>query len=223
MPANHILSIGYTLCWAAKWHKKSGVLFDSVSITSAEGMIKNMHSLLGSADAVCHYNGKKFDIKVLNAEFAKLQLPPLHDIPQIDLLSVVRKNFNLPSYKLDFVCRYFGLGSKVKHVGMEMWFDCMNGEERALKAMERYNKQDVRLLEKLYRYLLPWIKGHPNYGLYVDSDRPVCPNCGSHKVLKVGIQHNRTRSYQRYRCKSCHTPLRGAKSIKQEKEILIAS
>ena len=223
MPANHIISIGYTLCWAAKWHGKREVIFDSVDRSGADQMVAGMHALLDEADAVCHYNGRKFDIKVLNAEFAKRQIPPLHDFPQIDLLSVVRSKFNLPSNKLDFVCRYFGLGSKVKHVGMDMWLDCMNGDPKALSAMERYNKQDVRLLEKLYRFLLPWIKNHPNYGLYVDSDRPVCQNCGSTQIVKVGVQHTKTRSYQRYRCKKCHTPLRGTKSITPSREVLIGA
>ena len=66
---NQIVEPGYTLCWAAKWDDDSQVLFDSVYQSSPKKMLTNMHKLLEKADAVVHYNGKKFDIPTLNREF----------------------------------------------------------------------------------------------------------------------------------------------------------
>jgi len=79
--------------------------------------------------------------------------------------------------------------------------------------MERYNKQDVRLLPKLYRKLLPWIKNHPNHALFSDTTRPVCPNCGSTHIQKKGIETTATMQYQRYRCADCGTPIRGRVNV----------
>lgn len=221
---NQIVEPGYTLCWAAKWHHHKEIMFESV-MNSEKQMLERMFKLLDEADAVVHYNGKKFDIPTLNKEFIQLGLGVPSPYHQIDLYQVVKKQFRFPSNKLDYVAKALGLGSKVKHIGMELWNKCMEGDEKAWKQMERYNKQDVRLLPKLYERLLPWIKDHPNHALYMDTDRPVCTNCGSHKVQSRGEQHNtRTQSYKRYQCTSCNTWLRGRYtelSLEKRKSVLI--
>lgn len=204
---NQIVEPGYTLCWAAKWHNNKEVMFESVMSDEYE-MLEGMFNLLDEADAVVHYNGKKFDIPTLNKEFIQVGLGVPSPYHQIDLYQVVRKQFRFPSNKLDYVSKALGLGSKVKHMGMDLWKKCMDGDEAAWKSMERYNKQDVRLLPKLYDELLPWIKDHPNYSLFSNNERPVCTNCGSPKVQSRGVQHTRTQTYRRYQCSKCGTWMR---------------
>lgn len=210
---NQIVESGYTMCWAAKWHGQKGVEFASIHEDGEEAMITRMHELLCEADAVCHYNGEKFDMPTLSKEFVKFGLAPPDPYHQIDLLKVARKRFKFASNKLDYVAQFLGLGKKVKHVGMDLWRDCMGGCDKAWRTMKRYNIQDVKLLEDLYKTLLPWIKNHPNHALFMDTDRPVCPNCGSHHVNKVGIETTNTMQYQRYRCASCKTPIRGRTTV----------
>lgn len=211
IPNNQIMEDTYTLSWAAKWEGKREVFFRK---HTEEDFITYMHELLDEADAVVHYNGKKFDIKHLNREFAVRGLVPPSPFSQVDLLSVVRANFKLPSYKLDYVCRYFGLGKKVKHVGIELWYDCMEGREDAWRTMERYNKRDVALLPKLYTFLKPWIKSHPNAGLVASATSPTCPTCGSTDVQKRGEYRTKTAVYQRYQCQGCSTWSRARKQSK---------
>lgn len=210
---NQIVEPGYTLCWAAKWEKKGPVYFSSIHEVKPEKMVKDAWTLLDEADAVVHYNGTKFDIPTLNREFIYYGLEPPSQFKQIDLLRTVRSQFRFPSNKLDYVAQQLGLGSKTKHMGMDMWRDCMDGCPKAWKIMKRYNKQDVVLLQKLYHELLPWIKAHPNWGVYLDNDRPTCRNCGSTKVIKKGIERTNTLSYQRYKCANCGTPLRDRKRL----------
>lgn len=210
---NQIVEAGYTMCWAAKWHGKKKVMFDSIHESKPKDMVKGIHDLLMEADAVCHYNGTKFDMPTLNKEFLLHDLVKPHKYPQIDLLRVVRRQFKFPSNKLDYVAQALDLGSKTKHMGMDLWTACMEGDESAWRLMKRYNIQDVRLLEKLYEKLLPWIENHPNHGVMENASERTCTNCGSTNVVKVGIQHNKTLSYDRYRCKDCHTPLRGRTRI----------
>jgi len=215
---NQIVEPGYTLCYAAKWHGKRGVFFDSVNDSSPRKMAQSVHKLLDQADVVCHYNGSKFDIPMLNAEFLLQGLPPPSPFKQLDLLKETRKNFRFPSNKLDYVSQQLEIGGKVKHMGMDMWRDCMDGCPKAWKVMKRYNIQDVKLLEDFYNHLIPWIKTHPNWGLYLDTDRPTCRRCGSTKLIKKGIERTNTLTYQRYKCKGCGTHVRGRKSLERAKE-----
>jgi len=93
-----------------------------------------------------------------------------------------------------------GLGKKTKHKGMELWRACMDGDKAAHKVMERYNRQDVNLLEKLYGELLPWIPQHPN--LAIESGH-ACPRCGSEKLQARGFLQSMTRRYRRWQCRDC--------------------
>jgi len=172
---NQIVEPGYTLCYAAKWHGKRGVIFDSVQESSPEDMIRSAHALLNEADVVVHYNGTKFDIPTLQGEMALMGLSPPDPFKELDLLKTARRRFRLASNKLDYVSQHLGLGSKVKHMGMDLWRDCMDGCPKAWRIMKRYNVQDVRLLEDLYNTLLPWIKNHPNWGLYVANNHDDLP------------------------------------------------
>lgn len=184
-------------------------MYGSIKDKSTD-FIEQVWKLLDDADAVVHYNGSKFDIPVLHKEFLLRGLGPPSHFHQIDLLKTVRKQFKFESNKLDYVCQRLGLGAKTQHKGMSLWYGCMEGNKASWRIMERYNKQDVRLLRKLYRKLLPWIHNHPNVGMWVDDPKkPTCSNCGSTNVVSKGTQYNsKAASYQRWSCNSCGTPLR---------------
>lgn len=216
---NQIVESGYTMCWAAKWNGKREVFFDSIYQSTEKQMLEGIFELMNEADAIVHYNGDKFDIPTLNKEFLMHNIGVPNPSHHIDLLKTARKRFRFASNKLDYVAQELGLGSKTKHMGMDLWKDCMNDDEKAWKIMEKYNKQDVVLLEGVYNHLLPWIKAHPNHALFTDTDRPVCPNCGSSNIKKNGTETTLTMKYQRYKCTDCGTPIRGRTNIgtKQEK------
>ena len=215
---NQIVEAGYTLCWAAKWHGKKGMMFNSIHKSSEKEMLEEIFELLSEADAVVHYNGTKFDIPTLNKEFVinGMGVPtPFH---QIDLLKTARHRFRFPSNKLDYVAQALGLGAKVKHIGMELWNQCMAGDDKSWKQMEKYNKQDVVLLEEVYNELLPWIKNHPNHALFKTADRPICPNCGGTHLHKKGVETTSTMMYQRYKCVDCGTPIRGRTNVMSKED-----
>lgn len=201
---------GYTLCWAAMWHGEREVMFSGLNTDSEAEMLLKIHALLDEADVVVHYNGTKFDMPTLNREFVRHGMHPPSHYHQIDLLKTVRKQFRFQSNKLDFVCQQLGLGGKVKHKGMALWYGCMDEDAASWKQMETYNKRDVKILAKLYQKLVPWIHNHPNLGMWIDDpQKPVCTNCASQNVQQKGTQYNtKAASYVRYKCMSCGTPLR---------------
>lgn len=201
----HIVEPGATLCFAAKWEgdKHSDIIFRSSFHDGHDAMIQKAHELIDEADVLVHYNGKKFDYPILSQEFMLQGLKPPSPVRHVDLLETARKQFRLPSNKLDYVAQILGVGSKIEHKGMDLWRDCMNGCEKAWKIMRRYNIQDVNILQKVYKKLLPWIQIHPNHALFTESTRLVCMNCGSTNLQKRGFAHTHTMSYQRYQCQSC--------------------
>jgi DNA polymerase elongation subunit (family B) len=214
---NQLMESSYVLCYAAKWLNEEDIYFDSVHQSKPKTMLKGIHALLESADAVIHYNGTKFDIPTLNKEFLLAKLLPPSPYKQIDLLRVVRSSFRFPSNKLDYVSQRLGLGKKHEHEGHALWVKCMNGDKDAWKRMEDYNIQDVVLLEDLYNTLLPWIKNPPNRNLF--SDIQGCPTCGHEHLQKRGTAVSTTGTYQRYQCKSCGSWSQGTKSTKKMVEV----
>jgi len=208
---NQVMETSYVLCWAAKWYGESGVLFDSVKKSGLERMLGRMHKLLDEADIVVHYNGLKFDIPTLNKEFIQVGFAPPAPYKQIDCMKEVKRMFRFQSNKLDFVSQALGIGAKAKTAGFDLWVKCMEGDARAWRQMERYNRRDVVLLERLYKELRPWIEKHPNIGAF--DDVMACPKCGSEKRQQRGYAVTQMMKYPRYQCQSCGGWYRGNKSV----------
>ena len=199
---NQIEEPGYVLCWAAKWLGEKEIHFSSIE-QDGPVMLDIVHDLISSADVIIHWNGTSFDLPTLNQEFMTAGLGPPAPVTEIDLLLTARKRFRLLSNKLDYVAQYLGVGKKVSHEGMELWLKCMRGDAKAWAKMKKYNIQDVKLLEDVYNYFLPWIPNHPNRGLYSEGLEMVCPNCGSARSQKRGLAYTKTMTYQRYQCLGC--------------------
>lgn len=200
---NQIEEPGYTLCWAAKWYGEDEIMFASIRKDGREKMLRRIYRLMEAANIIIHYNGTKFDIPTLNQEFMAASTHPPTPSIQIDLLRTVRQRFRLPSNKLDYVARHLDIDGKHEHKGMELWRGCMDGDTESWKTMRAYNEQDVRLLEKVYQALLPWISNHPAHSLFNESLAKMCPNCGGTDIKKNGFYYTKTQRYQQYRCKQC--------------------
>ncbi|MEM4379975.1 MAG: ribonuclease H-like domain-containing protein [Thermoplasmatales archaeon] len=209
---NQIVDSGYTISWAAKWHKKKKLLSSAAAIDGNENMLRSVHALLEEADVVVTYNGSRFDLPTLNKEFIKHGLTPPATYKQIDLLKTARSQFKFASNKLDYVAQFLGLGCKVKHKGHDLWKEVMNGDMGSVKKMLAYNKQDVILLEQVYEVMKPWIKNHPNMSVY--NGELVCPHCGSKHYQRRGFAYTAAGKYQRFTCLNCFTWFRANKAEK---------
>ncbi len=213
IPPKQIIEPTKVLCWAAKWLGEKKIHFRDCR---DKDFIDKIYSLVNEADGIIHYNGKSFDMKHLNREFLLNNLPPPSPYTNIDLLTTMRQNFKMASNKLEWVALELGYEGKVQHRGVQLWIDCQEHDDpKAWKEMKRYNVRDVTEMEPIYHDLLPWIKGHPNWGHYIDEEL-ICRNCGSDKVKRDGWERNTVVPYQRYRCTNCRTPLRGRKKVKDD-------
>jgi hypothetical protein len=202
VPHSQVVEPGYTLCYAAKWYgeAKRKVIYQSVHKDGEQKMIEGAHALLDEADIVLHFNGTKYDIPKLNTEFLQWELGPPAPFQEIDLYRTAKKRFKLLSNSMAYVAKTLGIEGRVSHKGMELWTECMAGDDKAWRHMERYNKQDVYMLEEIYDCMLPWIQPHPNVALYVDDNEPMCPHCGGTHLQRRGHYFTNTLRYPRWQC-----------------------
>ena len=203
---DQIIEYPIMLTWAAKWLFSDEVMSDR--LTTGEAIRRDDSRIVGSiwelmceADIVVAHYGDRFDIPMLNSRFIINGFPPPTNFTSIDTKSIASQNFKFISNKLDALAIYFGFAKKL-HTDFMLWRRCMEGEESALQEMLTYNKRDVTLLEEVYLKLRPYAKRHPNVGLYIESDEPVCSHCGGDHLAPVSEYYTQTNKYKVYRC-SC--------------------
>lgn len=156
---NQIIEHTEMMCFGAKWLGKKQVTFKSVHHHGKKEMLETLHAMMNEADILVGWNSAAFDHKHIRREFLEAGLTPPAETKDLDLMSIVKSNFLFPSNKLDYVAQKLGVGAKVKHSGFELWIDCMDGKDKAWREMKKYQIQDVELLDKLYKKLLPWLPG----------------------------------------------------------------
>lgn len=222
----------FILTWSAKWLFEKKVYSARLSGKEAikqddKRILKGIWELLNQADLVIAHNGDKFDIPRLNTRFIINRMSPPLPYQSIDTLKTIKRQFAFTSNKLDFVNKMLALERKQKNEGMPMWNKCYIGDEAALKEMERYNIKDVRILEDTYLRLRPWIKPHPNVGLFIlDEHSFHCPSCGSTDLKDEGkLYYTTANAYEQFRCSNCSAVGRKRVSninVKQRRHLLLS-
>ena len=229
---HQIQSDWFCLTWAAKWLFEDKVYSGKLKPKEVleqddKRIIWGIWHLVNEADIVIAHNGAKFDMPKLNSRFIINGLNPPLPYQIIDTLVHIRRQFGFTSNKLDYVNKLLNLERK-KDTNFELWEKCMLGDNKALKEMEDYNIQDVRILEETYLQIRPWIKPHPNMGLFIlDEKEHRCPNCGSDKLSEQGKCYNTSANvYELMRCDNCGAASRkrlGSATIKQKRHLLISA
>ena len=222
------ISEWFMICWSAKWLGDKTVYSDRLTPEEIleendKRITESLWKLLDEADMVVAHNGKRFDIPKMNSRFIIHNLPPCSPYKQIDTKEISAKVFGFSSNKLDALATYFGFPNK-DEADFTLWKRCLEGEEEALEYMEKYNKKDVLILEKVYLKLRPWTTRHPNSGLYIDSDRLVCPVCGSpHLEETPDNVYTAASRFRVYRCTSCGALARSRHNNFTNKKSLVLS
>jgi uncharacterized protein YprB with RNaseH-like and TPR domain len=197
-----IVEESYMLSFAYKWLGDKKV--NSYSLATFRGnkkkLIEKLWELFNEADVVCGHNAKQFDVKWANKSFVFYELTPPSPYKVVDTLTEARSKLKLNSNRLNDIGVYLGIGSKLETGGFPLWKRCMAGEKKAFDLMEKYNRQDVALLEKVYLRLRPYMTTHPSIAI---QNGYVCPLCGSKDVVSQGWKIMTTYKRKQYQCKSC--------------------
>jgi len=212
------------LSYCAKWLGEKEVFYEDTSkqrdLQDDRRILRSLHSLLDRADFIIAQNGKKFDLKKINARMIMNGMEPYSPVKVIDTLSIARKHFGFTSNKLEWMGKNVGGLPKHQHrkfPGFLLWKACMNRTAAAWKEMRDYNIQDVLSAEKLYMRFRPWIENHPNLAVLkptVNGEFVECPKCESKKVQRRGIATTQTYVYDRFHCQNCGGWHRGRKRKK---------
>lgn len=177
----------YSLTWDSKQNDKK--------------LLKEFSKVINSADVAVAHNGDKYDIKFIHGRLAYHSLPPLRDTTTIDTLKQSRKAFFINSHRLDYLGQFFNLGRKLETGGFSLWKSVMDGCKKSLGQMVKYCKQDVLLLEEVYKKIRTYSPQSVHMGIINNHDKLSCKACGSHNTRWDGY---RIKTKIVYRCRKCN-------------------
>lgn len=205
--AKQVLENGQVLSFAAKWLDKDTIYYQDVSKDSEKHMMEVLFSLLDEADIVVAHNGDKFDLPHIQGRGLVLGLKPPAPYKTVDTVRVARYEFNFPSNSLEYLAKVLGLKNQKdghkKFPGFELWLGVLANNPEAWAEMKEYNIIDILVLEELYLKMRPWMRRHPNVGVFENGTAPVCPKCGSAHITYRGFAHTNVGRFHRFQCSDC--------------------
>jgi hypothetical protein len=209
-----IISVAWKELGKKQVYAVSPLDFKQKNLLDDRNVCKRLHEVLSSADVLVAHNGDEYDIKFAKGRMLVHGMPPLPPILSIDTLKVARKQFLLNANNLNYLGNLLKVGSK-KPTKQGLWLKVLQGDRAAIRQMVSYNKEDVRLLERVFLKLRPHIADHTNRQLFGESGhgRLDCPRCGSSDVQSRGIHRAATNVYQRFQCQVCAGWFRERKAV----------
>lgn len=203
---NSIICFGYKVLGEDKvkvinaWDDKRAWL---KNVNNDLSVCERAYEILANADAIVSHNGRSFDWKFLQTRLMLNGLKPLHKITHIDTKALAKSNLYLLNNKLQTVGEQLIGEGKKKNGGWDLWVKVWHRDRAACKLMSEYCAQDVALLEKVFKKFRPFIKNIPNYNLFREGEKIVCPSCASTRMWGHGMQVTKTMVYKRFKCQDC--------------------
>lgn len=206
----------YLLSFAYKWLGQKGTHY--VSHASNPDFVPGskddlyvtarLASLLDACDVVIAHNGDAFDQKKTNSRILYHHIDPPSPYQSIDTLKEARRYFNNMQNSLKELGRIYTKEDKLRTSGFDLWLGCMAGDPAYLAEMEKYNRQDVNVLERYYYRIMPWIgspgRMSPNASHWAGGEL-ICTKigCGSKDVIRRGRHRTAVSEFQTIQCKKC--------------------
>lgn len=204
--AKQVLEHAEIISYAYKWLGEKQIHYYDTQYASEATILEPLMEVLDAADIVVAHNGNKFDLPTIQGRALVAGLRPPSPYKTVDTLLVARYEFNFPANSLEYLSVILGVDKKGGHKefpGFELWAECLKGNPLAWEEMKIYNIQDVDTLEQIYLKMRPWMKRHPNLGVFDDKDHAVCPKCSSSNIHYRGYAHTNVGRYHRFQCNDC--------------------
>lgn len=191
-----IVTIAYK--WFGEKSKPQVLKVKATAVRNDQKILKQFSKVVEQADYIVAHYGDKFDLPFFNGRLYAHALPPIPLTKNLDTLKMTKSVLlNRWSNRLDYLATIRGHKGKTK-TSWDLWADCMAGKQKAIDKMGRYNAQDIVVLEKVFKDLLPYSKINLVY-----ENNLSCPACGKCKLEKRGTLRTLKKIYQRLRCTVC--------------------
>lgn len=204
--AKQVVEHSEIMSFACKWLNEEETFYEDVEHQSEKDMLKKLSGFLDEADVVIAHNGDRFDLPTIQGRIMVLGLNPPSPFKTVDTLRVARYEFNFAANSLEYLAVLMNCKPKLAHKkfpGFELWNECLKGNPEAWQEMKIYNIQDVITLEEIYIKMRPFMRRHPNLGVYLEEEVPICPKCGSKHIQRRGYITTNTGKYHRFQCNDC--------------------
>lgn len=220
---SQVVDWGGMLCFAAKWDGEDEVMFHAEwGRGGKERMLRAALRLLDEADAVVGWNSQRFDVRWIKGELHRHGFRKPTPFKNVDLMREQKREMFLYSNKLDSRRRWLGREGKVETGGFSLWRGCMDGDRKARKLMEEYNRADVEITQEEFDTLRQggWLKGLPNASL---RGGQCCPACGSDRLQAHKPYEAQTRRYALWVCQDCGAASRSTRAEPGAAQLRIAA
>ncbi len=194
-----------TICY--KWEGQRDVYHLTWDKTQSDkGMLEKFVKVANEADELVGHNGDRFDLPWVRTRCLYHRIPMMPDYKSIDTLKVSRSKFRFNSNRLNYIARYLNIGQKI-NTSFDLWTKIVfNKDKQAMDKMVKYCKQDVRLLEKVYKELEFYFNPKTHVGVLNNKPKSSCPRCGSEKnaIHQTIVSATGVKKYK-VKCKDCHS------------------
>jgi len=177
---DNIISDAKIICIAYKWEDEDEVYGLTWNKRQDDAkMIRDFLDVVAEADELVGHNIDNFDIKWIRTRALVHGIPMPPTIETQDTLKLARRFFRFPSNRLDAIARHLEIGQKIK-TDYDLWrYVALKNNRDALEEMLDYCKQDVRINEEVWSWMMQYVPAKAHYG-----DRGCCPECGSDRIVR---------------------------------------
>lgn len=146
-------------------------------------LLKKFTDVANEADILVAHYGDRFDLPWFRARCLLSGLDPIPQYKTVDTKTWASKNFYFNANNLEYLGRALGFGGKTK-TDFDWWKKiALFNDRKCLALMEKYNRRDVVLLEKVYNKLSAYCAPKIHVGVNAGLDKWTCPRTGTTDVI----------------------------------------
>ena len=180
VPYSNIIKERAIICICYKWEdddKVYSLTWDKNQDDKA--MLEKFIEVANEAQELVGHNGDKFDLPWIRTRCLFHGIPMFPSYTTIDTLKQARSKFRFNSNRLDYIANYLGVGGKTE-TGFDLWKNIVLEKcQESMDKMVEYCKNDVVILEKVFKHLSNYFPAKTHYGALLNGDKCSCPECGS--------------------------------------------
>ena len=199
IPPENILEERAIVCIAWKWEDEKTIHCKAWDKNhNDKALLEKFLPVLHSADEIVTHHGNRFDVPWIRTRCI------IHDISMSpyftsqDTCQSARTKFKFNSNKLTYIAKVLKVGEKTL-TNYDLWKDVVKGNVNALKTMKDYCKNDVRILEGVFRKMSPYLPAKSNIAKYIHE----CPECGGQTTITKRRTTAKGYKQIQFQCKEC--------------------